>query len=562
LRKRAPRRAKAKSRSAAGKSRGTKANKTFLRPKKRVRRRQKAGAAMQRGRSATAAERSQTILSKTLESMADAVVVMDSKGRIVLTNPAAMQLFEGAATLGDLTKGYRLHQADGSTPIAEGEGPLSRALRGLPTDTLELVRRPDDARTARHLIASARPIFADAGQVEGAVAVYHEITALRATERQLRQAQKMEAIGQLTGGIAHDFNNLLTVIIGMNGILAEAVAHDPALRETAAMIDEAADRGAQMINNLLAFARRQPLQPRAIDLADMVRSATKLLSSSLGEQIEIRSSTEEGLWPAMVDPGQLTNAILNLALNARDAMRDAGKLTIEAGNVVLDDAYAQMHGEVQPGDYVMIAVSDTGSGIPAADLERIFEPFFSTKKKDGGTGLGLSMVYGFVKQSGGHIKVYSEPGQGTTMRLYLPRAPGSAMTSHSIATPDGDTGTERILLVEDDALVRGSAVAQLRSLGYRVTAAATGPEALAVLDSGAEFDLLFTDVILPGGMNGSQLAGEVARRRPAMKILYTSGYTENAIVHHGRLDAGVRLLAKPYRKVQLARSVREALGAP
>jgi CheY-like chemotaxis protein len=281
----------------------------------------------------------------------------------------------------------------------------------------------------------------------------------------------------------------------------------------------------------------------------------------LGEHIEIETILRQEVWPALVDPSQLSSALLNLAINARDAMPGGGKLTLEASNVILEESYDS--GEVQPGNYVLIAVSDTGTGIPEAIRHKVFEPFFSTKDVGKGTGLGLSMVYGFVKQSGGNIKLYSEEGHGTTFRIYLPRAGDARSEKHAEATPEAAIagGNETILVVEDDVLVRSYVTAQLRSLGYVPLPAANSTEALMIVDSGAAFDLLFTDVVMPGAMNGRQLADEVAKRRGPLRVLFTSGYTEDAIVHHGRLDPGVLLLAKPYRKSELARMIRVALEA-
>jgi PAS domain S-box-containing protein len=381
-------------------------------------------------------------------------------------------------------------------------------------------------------------------------------------EQQLRHSQKMDAIGQLTGGVAHDFNNILTVITGTIEILAEGVAGDPNLTEIAQLIDEAAQRGAQLTAQLLAFARKQPLQPRQINPNSLLQETTKLLKPLLGENIEMATMLDESAWSAMVDPTQLSTALINLAVNARDAMPDGGKLTLETHNAVLDDSYARAHNEVQAGNYVMVAVSDTGSGMSDSIKDKIFEPFFSTKDIGKGTGLGLSMVYGFVKQSGGHIKVYSEEGSGTTIKLYLPRAGEQAQTSPAIAaSAEIAGGTETILVVEDDTLVRNYVIAQLQGLGYTTLSAGNAAEALALVDAGAHFDLLFTDVIMPGEMNGRQLADALRKVRTAFKVLFTSGYTENAIIHHGRLDPGVILLNKPYRKSDLARMLRAALAA-
>jgi PAS domain S-box-containing protein len=388
-----------------------------------------------------------------------------------------------------------------------------------------------------------------------------DLTEKIVAEAQFRQSLKMEAVGQLTGGIAHDFNNILTVITGTIEILAEAVADQPQLAAVAKMIDEAAERGADLTQHLLAFARKQPLQPRETDINSLLVETVKLLRPTLGEQVEIESMLESDSWPALVDPNQLATALINLALNARDAMPNGGKLTVETGNVHLDESYVGRNNDVRPGPYVMIAVSDTGVGIPPAIREKVFEPFFTTKGTGKGTGLGLSMVYGFVKQSGGHIKIYSEESHGTTIRIYLPRAAGHVQPAADSQVAVIGGGHESILVVEDDDLVRDYVVTQLRSLGYRTSTATNAAEALAIINSDDKLDLLFTDVIMPGIMNGRQLADEAVKRRPSLKVLFTSGYTENAIVHHGRLDPGVLLLAKPYRKSDLARMVRKAFDA-
>jgi CheY-like chemotaxis protein len=298
----------------------------------------------------------------------------------------------------------------------------------------------------------------------------------------------------------------------------------------------------------------------AIDINGLIADTTKLLKATLGEQIEIQSILRHDVHKALVDPGQLTASIINLALNSRDAMPGQGRLVIETEDVFLDQDYARANREVSPGAYVMIAISDTGTGIPAAILGKVFDPFFTTKEVGRGTGLGLSMVYGFVKQSNGHVKIYSEEGHGTTVKLYLPKAKddeGAPQRSHD---PSDEGGSESILVVEDDALVRTYVVAQLRSLGYRVTSAADAAEALSLLEKDVTIDILFTDVIMPGPMNGRRLADEALKRRPSLKVVFTSGYTDNAIVHQGRLDTGVVLLSKPYRKSDLARIIRQAVA--
>jgi signal transduction histidine kinase len=400
------------------------------------------------------------------------------------------------------------------------------------------------------------------GLRRSAEAMVQRFQEIEATESQVRQAQKMEAIGQLTGGVAHDFNNILTVITGTIEILGEAVKDRPHLTQITNMMSAATARGADLTRHLLAFARRQPLQPRSVDVNALVIEAARLLRPTLGEQIEIESMLAHDSAPALIDPSQLSTAILNLALNARDAMPDGGKLTLETKNVVLDENYAAMSSEVSAGNYIMIAVSDSGKGIPTSLLEKVFEPFYTTKDIGKGSGLGLSMVYGFVKQSNGHIRIYSEEGHGTTVKLYLPQAAGVADALPAEAgISEFERGDETILIVEDDALVREYVVTQIDRLGYDTLAASNGAEALAIIDGPERIELLFTDVIMPGGMNGRQLAIEAQTRRPGLKVLFTSGYTENAIVHHGRLDAGVLLLPKPYLTSDLARMIRTALAS-
>ncbi|MBR1092583.1 PAS domain S-box protein [Bradyrhizobium manausense] len=389
---------------------------------------------------------------------------------------------------------------------------------------------------------------------------YRDLTAKITAEERIRHAEKMEAVGQLTGGVAHDFNNILTVITGTIEILADAVAKDPGLAAITKMIDEAAGRGAELTQHLLAFARKQPLQPREIDINSLIIDTAKLLRPTLGEQIQIESVFEDESCVAVVDPNQLTTAILNLALNARDAMPGGGKLIMETGAAYLDEVYASSN-DVSPGHYVLIAVSDTGAGIPSHMLARVFDPFFTSKGPGKGTGLGLSMVYGFIKQSAGHIKIYSEEGHGTTIKMYLPPGKTPTAAADGVMSASIEGGHETILVVEDDRLVREYVLAQLHSLGYVTLQAANAAEALAIVASSTPFDLLFTDVIMPGKMNGRQLADEVQKTRPDLKVVYTSGYTENAIIHHGRLDSGVLLLAKPYRKSDLARIIRKALQA-
>jgi len=389
-----------------------------------------------------------------------------------------------------------------------------------------------------------------------------DVTQRKQEQEQLHQAQKMEAIGQLTGGVAHDFNNMLTTIVGNLELLRDRVGDDEDAKKFTESALRAGFRGADLTRRLLVFSRKQPLDPKPTDVNKCVVGATELMRRTLGEDIEIETVLGGGLWNAMIDETQLESALLNLAINSRDAMPNGGKLTIETVNSHLDQEYVNHRIEVTPGQYVMVTVSDTGSGMAPEVLERVFEPFFTTKEVGKGTGLGLSMVYGFVKQSGRHVAVYSEPGEGTSVKLYLPRAMGLEAGAHVPAAsrrgamPVGD---ETILVVEDDPDVRAFVASALGILGYEILEAEDGPSALALLEENQGIDLLFTDVVLPRGMNGRELADEIRKREPDIKILFTSEYTENAIVHHGRLDAGTRLLAKPYKRESLALRVRNIL---
>ncbi|WP_206957476.1 response regulator [Trinickia acidisoli] len=379
------------------------------------------------------------------------------------------------------------------------------------------------------------------------------------TEAQLRQAQKMEAIGKMTGGVAHDFNNVLQVIAGNLQLLSRDVAGNLRAEQRLQTAIAATSRGSRLASQLLAFGRRQPLSPKSVNLGRLIRGIDDMLRRSLGEGVEIETLVTGGLWNTFVDTVQVENALLNLAINARDAMQGQGKLTIEAGNAFLDETYVARHGDVMAGQYVMVAVTDTGCGIPPELLERVFEPFYTTKPEGQGTGLGLSMVYGFVKQSGGHIKIYSEVGHGTTVRIYLPRARQPEDIETDIETGPITGGSETVLVVEDDEDVRGTVVDLLSELGYRVLRAKDAQSALAIVESGVPIDLLFTDVVMPGPLGSPELARKARERLPNVAVLFTSGYTDNAIVHGGRLDDGVDLLSKPYSREAMARKIRHVL---
>jgi signal transduction histidine kinase len=383
-------------------------------------------------------------------------------------------------------------------------------------------------------------------------------------EGQMRQMQKIESIGQLTGGIAHDFNNMLAIVIGSLDLARQRLDGGGATAKVASGIDsalEGARRAAELTSRLLAFSRQQPLSPQPLDVNKLVGGMSEMLRRAIGEQMQLETVLAGGLWRSFADPNQLENAILNLCVNARDAMPQGGKLTLETSNFHLDDDYAAAHADVAPGQYVAICLTDTGTGMPAEVVERAFDPFFTTKGPGQGTGLGLSQVFGFVKQSRGHLKIYSEVGHGTTVKIYLPRFTGLLPDG---AAPDDDAQEapcargETILVVEDEERVRQVSVEALRELGYSVLQAADAYQALDMLALHPEIGLLFTDVVMPE-MNGRQLAAKALETRPDLRILYTTGYTRNAIVHNGMLDAEVAFLAKPFTVDQLARKVRRVL---
>jgi signal transduction histidine kinase len=396
--------------------------------------------------------------------------------------------------------------------------------------------------------------------------VAEEIARRNEAEAALRQAQKLEAIGQLTGGVAHDFNNLLTVIMGGLETIGRQISLMPEVPQIArimraqTMAHHASQRAATLTARLLAFSRRQPLDPKSIDVDRLLGGMSELLKSTLGEQVRLEVAGNAGLWSALADASELEHAILNLAVNARDAMPGGGRLTIETGNTWLDDEYvAALPEPVPPGQYVLVAVTDTGTGMDKSTVDRVFEPFFTTKEMGKGTGLGLSQVYGFVRQTGGHIKIYSEPAHGTTVKIYLPRSHVIPQQERIIPNATLIQGNEAILVVEDHDDLRAYSSGVLRDLGYQVFEAADAASAIGFLESSRSIDLLFTDVVLPDGLHGRNVADHAKRLHPTIKVLFTTGYTRNAIVHNGRLDAGVHLLSKPFTFRGLAEKVRKVL---
>jgi PAS domain S-box-containing protein len=387
-----------------------------------------------------------------------------------------------------------------------------------------------------------------------------DMTEYDRTEEQLRRSQRMEAIGQLTGGVAHDFNNILTIILANAEALDDDDGLDPRLRKRVKGIAAATERAADLTRQLLAYSRKQALRPQRTDINELVATTGRLLGRALGAAIEVDFALARDLWNAEIDGAQLESALVNLAVNARDAMPDGGRLVIETANAALDAGYVARNPEAAAGDYVMLAVTDNGTGMAPEVVARAVEPFFTTKDVGKGTGLGLSMVYGFIKQSNGHLSIYSELGRGTTVKLFLPRAAVERKAAEAPRRAPLPGGTERILVAEDNDDVREGVVSQLQSLGYDVSDASDGSAALGKLEAASEpYDLLLTDVIMPGPMNGKGLADEAARRWPETKIVFMSGYTENTIIHQGRLDAGILLLNKPFARRDLAAIVRRAL---
>jgi PAS domain S-box-containing protein len=450
-----------------------------------------------------------------------------------------------------------LRSKDYGEAIAKEDQDIIRQRRVVQREmTLE---KADGPRT---VLAVKFPVYDAHGAITGVGTVMADITEQKRIEIHLAQSQRIEAVGQLTGGIAHDFNNLLTAILLNADVLVGIV--DEKTRPLAEAVRMAAERGADLTRRLLAFGRRQMLEPRPTDIRDLLSGMEALMHRTLGEHIEIQFRHAADLWDAKVDPGQLENAVLNLSVNARDAMPNGGQLTVETANVEFDAEQAAINPEIRPGQYVMIAVGDTGTGMPRNVVERAFEPFFTTKDVGKGTGLGLSMVYGFVKQSGGHVRIYSEVGIGTVVRLYVPRSETVAATPDiaPALAPDLPKGTETILFVEDDPMVRKHTGMQIVGLGYAIVAAENAVDALSLVEQGCMPDLLFTDVVMPGGMNGRQLALRLRERWPHLRVLYTSGYAQGALTIDGEAVPTKYVLGKPYRRRDLAAKLREVLDEP
>jgi PAS domain S-box-containing protein len=507
----------------------------------------------------------QGYMRSVLDNMSEMVFCFDHDGRVVFMNGAAraLGLPKDALTYRDLIAGTDALLDQNLAPLPFDRIPVVRVMNGETVVNAEInVRISKDGTILTHLI-NGQPIFDEHGRRIAAVLAVRDVTDLRATEATLRQAQKMEAVGQLTGGVAHDFNNLLGIVIGnIDTLLPRLTA--PGDIELANEALNGALRGAALTRQMLAFARRQALNPATLELGSHLAQFTTLLRRTLGEHITVETHCAAGLWPCLVDAGQLDNVLLNCAINARDAMPQVGTLTIEASNTQLDAQYAAGDTDVAPGDYVRIAVSDNGQGIAPEIIGRVMEPFFTTKPIGQGTGLGLSMAFGFAKQSGGHLKIYSELGHGTTVNLYLPRARSAdnqapANDTNAVPLPQG---SECILLADDNEAVRRTAARQLHELGYQVIEAVDGPAALDILVGGAPVDLLFSDVVMPGGLSGFDLAAKATELYPALKVLLVSGFAETAVRNSAAPERQVELMSKPYRLRELAVRLRAVLDAP
>lgn len=536
---------------------------------------------------AAALTKASTRLNAILSNTTMAIFMMDKRQHCVFMNKAAEEL-----------TGYRFEETQGR-PLHDVIHHTYPDGRPFPLEECEIDRAfPEDHQVQGEEVFvnkdgsfypvgfTASPMKDESGKTVGTIIEVRDITeelkarnaekefnnALKARveeamaerdrlEEQLVQSQKMEAVGQLTGGVAHDFNNLLQVIGSNLQLLLKNLPDSAQERRFVENAMEGVTRGAHLTAQLLAFSHQQPLEPKPKNVGHLLRGMDDMLRRTLGEAIEIEMVIADGLWNCLVDPVQLESAILNLAINARDAMRHSGKLTIEASNESLDAAYAEAHPQVAPGEYVALSISDTGSGIAEEIIEKVFDPFFTTKAAGQGSGLGLSMVYGFIKQSGGHIKIYSEKGHGTTVRVFLPRTGQSEEVLKAPPcreTPKGNG--ELVLIVEDDPAVRETAVDLLHDLGYSVLTADNADNALAIVNSGLKIDVLFTDVVMPGKLRSPELAKKAKERLPGIGVLFTSGYTQNAIVHAGRLNEGVDLLSKPYTQESLAQKMAETLG--
>ena len=513
----------------------------------------------ERKRAAAELRQKEELFRALIEQAPDMIFLLDANATVKFASPSVQRVMGYTPDEVVGQQWFEFAHPDDLAMLREINDQTIRNREGMESAEFRF-RRLDGSWCILHSVARN---LLDNPVVEAVVVNAREITDRVIMEDQLRHAHKMEAVGQLTGGIAHDFNNLLSVIIGNLDVLAERARGNPELQNFLKPASKAAQRGALLTERLLAFSRKQSLRPRVVDLNDLVGFMSDMLPRTLGETVSIEIVRGAGLWPCEIDPVQLENAILNIAINARDAMPNGGKLTIETANARLDDEYAAAQADVAPGEYVVLSLSDTGSGMPPDVLEHVFEPFFTTKDVGKGTGLGLSMVYGFAKQSGGHVTIYSEPGQGTTVRLYLPRAKRAATRERQkpAGEPNLRARGETVLVVEDDPDVRSLAVTLLGDLGYSVFEAGNARAALDLLEEHPRVNLILTDMVMPGGMNGRDLALEAEKVSPGIRIVYMSGYTETAATRGGKLRHDEIMLQKPFRRKELARRLREALDA-
>jgi PAS domain S-box-containing protein len=501
-------------------------------------------------------------LGAVVDTAVDGVILIDAQGLIMKFNPACEKLFKYRA---EEVAGQNVRMLMPAPYRSEHDGYIRNFLTSGERKIIGIGREV----VGRRKDGSTFPMDLSVGEAKQDgesifVGIIHDLTDRKRTEEQLIQAQKMEAVGQLSGGIAHDFNNLLTVIVGNAEYLGEQLASREDLKRLADDICSAGERGAELTQRLLAFGRKQTLRPVATECNKLLDSMHKLLRRTMREDIDIKTDFDPDLRIAFADPAQLESAILNLALNAQDAMVSSGQFSITTANASLDDQDHNVHPDVRAGEYVLIAVTDNGEGMPKPVLDRVFEPFFTTKDVGKGSGLGLSMVYGFAKQSNGHVSIYSEPGLGTTVRIYLPALSARTKEAPLPSRPEREPVTssaETVFIVEDDPFVRCYAVMSLQSLGYRVTAAVDGNDALQKLSTDSHIDILFTDIVMPGGINGWELADLARKARPNLRVLLTSGYALETLTAHGHMRDGSAILAKPYRKAELARRLRETLAA-